>query len=388
MKYSVNSKSFGKTLSAVAKIINKRNSLPVMTYALLSQNDEKYYLTGTNGEHYLTIRVDDFVVVEESNFTPVCLDVQRILQLLSALPEQPVELTIAPDTMRLNIKYQGGHFEFPCVDAAPYPVVPDVKTENVKFEIPADVFLASVKEAALSVSASELRPVMCCVAMDVRQDGVVFVGTDGHTLYKNTYTHGVPFCQSTAPNLKDGDREAMPLLHFGAIAPLSTVFSDKDMVSVAFDGQKTLLESDGVRYVIRNVDGRYPNYNSVIPKESNYHIIINRGLLEGALKRVALMASESSCLVVLQKNGMFLALNAKDLDFAQVGNEELQSEECTVPDGFKIGFNYKNLLKMIGCVATDNIRIELSDATRAVLLKEEDPNSTTECIVMPMVIES
>ena len=145
------------------------------------------------------------------------------------------------------------------------------------------------------------------------------------------------------------------------------------------------------------MEGRYPNYNAVIPQNQPYHILLPVRQLANALNRVSLMSDSGSQLVILEKTDLFMNISSKDMQFNRSGSEELVlatddqgtplPDACTLPSGFKIGFKASGMLKLLDNISTDNVRLELSEPSRALLLKEDAPNSTLTELLMPMTIQ-
>ena len=158
-----------------------------------------------------------------------------------------------------------------------------------------------------------------------------------------------------------------------------------------YDGKHVCLRAGDISFTIRDIEKKYPNYNSVIPKSNPYHVILPVASLLGALKRVQLMASDASNMVKLSKDGMFVNLSAADIDFSKSASENLTLAEVdkplTLPDAFAIGFKAVTLLKLLDNISTDNVRIELSDPAHAMLIKEDAENSVLTELCMPMKLE-
>jgi len=223
---------------------------------------------------------------------------------------------------------------------------------------------------------------MSAVALDVKDEQVIFVGTDGHSLYKYEYFHGAPFLS--------GEKTVI-LIPNTIVGSLQTPFLGVEAIEVLYDGKHVCLRAGDISFTIRDIEKKYPNYNSVIPKSNPYHVILPVASLLGALKRVQLMASDASNMVKLSKDGMFVNLSAADIDFSKSASENLTLAEVdkplTLPDAFAIGFKAVTLLKLLDNISTDNVRIELSDPAHAMLIKEDAENSVLTELCMPMKLE-
>ncbi len=382
MKFTVSNRELLRVLKAVGAVILKKNTLPILGNTLFTQKGDKFVLTGSSLENTLTMPIDLILQAGET-FTPFCLNATDVMPLLASLAEQPITVDVSLDNHQAKFSYQGGEVSLPIEGTEDYPKMADMTTPTVKFSIATNIFLPAVKAASTCTAQDELRPVMAAVALDVKVDGVTFVGTDGHSLYKYVFYHGAPF-------LSEGNEDII-LLPANVVGALDAPFAGAEEITVIHDGKHVCIEHDNVTFTIRDIEGRYPNYNSVIPQNNPYHAILPVASLKAALGRVRLMASDNSKLVKLAKEEMFVTLSADDLDFSRSAHEDLTLAEvekaCTMPTGFAIGFDYSRMVKLLNTISTDNVRVEMSDPSRAMLIKEDAENSALTELLMPMKLE-
>lgn len=382
MKFSVSKTDLLLVLNAVSKVILKRNSIAILENVLLSHQTGNYTLTGSTQENTLTMPVA-ILLDSGDTFQPFCFNANVIAPFLATLPEQPLDFNVDFDKHEMTITYAGGKVSVPVWSADEYPKTEPIKDARVQFDIPTDVFLPAVKAASQCVGTSELRPVMTAIALDVNEEGVTFVGTDGHVLYKYVWQHGVPF-------LTVGTKDII-LIPSAVVAALTAPFNGIDTVTITHDANHLTIENGDICFTIRDVEGRYPNYNSVIPEKQPYHILLPVKPLTAALRRVMLMASTSSELIRLSKEGNTITLSSQDIDYSRAATEQLQLAEgdnvCTLPDDYHIGLKSSHFLMLLSAISTDNVLLELDDPSRPMLLRE-DGNSTLTELVMPMLLES
>lgn len=379
MKFSISSRELRSALKAVRKVILKRNALPLLDNALISLHDEKYYITGSSVENTLTMPIDLRAVGKET-FKPFCIDVTNIIAILATLPEQPIELLVNPDTFLTTLKYQGGEFNIPAYDGQEYPLPKPITNTQIAFSAPSDILLPAMKAAVCLTGDDELRPVLTAVALDVNLEGITFVSTNSKSLYKYVYTHGAPFLSEGAP--------AIILIPKNIIAALETSLSKAEVVSLRSDGRQVEVVAGDVSFSIRSVDGKYPNYNSVIPKEMPYHVTLPLRDFISSIRRISRMASDASKMVAIRRNSDGLCLTAEDIDYSRSASEQLPMNDCTLPEDFAIGINASALLLTLGAISTENVRIELSAPNKAVILREDAPNSTLLELLMPMQLNN
>lgn len=379
MKLQISSKELQRALSVVSKIIRSKNSMPVLDNAMLHEKDGKYLLTASDVENELAIAVD--LMLMEGKFTPVCINPKVILPALSSLPEQPLNIEISEDGhYTTKVEYLGGSFNIVSLPANEFPMISGVNANEalVSFDINTNVLIPCIRGANMSTAADELRPIMGCVCMDVKPDGVIFVGSDGHKLYKYAHTPGAPFGNGTGP----------VLVHTSVVSAIENAFKGDVDVHVVCNGKFAEFSSADVRFVSRQLDTRYPNYESVIPTKPAYHAIVNTKSLLNTIKRVGLFASDSSRMIRLQYDGTALVLSAEDIDFSTSSKETLDVIDTNLPADFSIGFKDNTLIQHLSVISTDNVRLCLDDPSRPVLIKNDDVNSPLTLLMMPMLLNT
>lgn len=383
MKFSVSSRELLRILKATGAVILRKNSLPILADHLFTRDGDKFFITGSSQENSLTMPIG-ITLDNGSDFQPFCLLAVDIIPLLGALPEQPITVEVDMSNHIAKIIYQSGQVSVPVEDSAEYPRVSDVKEPKTSFDIEANIFFPAVKAAnGCTAIDSTLRPQMSAVALDVQDEGVVFVGSDGHSLYKYSYQHGAPFLTGS---------KVVILIPNTIAGQLQAPFAGVETLTIQHDGKHVCLKAGDITFTIRDIEQKYPNYNSVIPKNSPYHATMPVAALAGAVKRVQLMASDASNMVKLSKEGMFLNLSAEDYDFSKTASENLVLAEVdnplTIPDGFAIGFKASSLLMLLGNISTDNVTLQLSEPSRAILVLEDAPNSALVELLMPMQLNA
>ncbi len=383
MKFSVSSRELLRILKATGAVILRKNSLPILADHLFTRDGDKFFITGSSQENSLTMPIG-ITLDNGSDFQPFCLLAVDIIPLLGALPEQPITVEVDMSNHLAKIIYQSGQVSVPVEDSAEYPRVSDVKEPKTSFDIEANIFFPAVKAAnGCTAIDSTLRPQMSAVALDVQDEGVVFVGSDGHSLYKYSYQHGAPFLTGS---------KVVILIPNTIAGQLQAPFAGVETLTIQHDGKHVCLKAGDITFTIRDIEQKYPNYNSVIPKNSPYHATLPVAALAGAVKRVQLMASDASNMVKLSKEGMFLNLSAEDYDFSKTASENLVLAEVdnplTIPDGFAIGFKASSLLMLLGNISTDNVTLQLSEPSRAILVLEDAPNSALVELLMPMQLNA
>ena len=380
MKFNANVSIILPVLSALQKVINKKAVLDVLRHVLLRKVDGKYYLTASTSENELTMPVE-IAEVDMANFKSCCIDVEKIIPILGTLGDQLLEFDLDGD-YRMKVNYDGGSFAVPYYAGDVFPIMPAVNEPVVTFSIPTDIFLKNVLAAQTfaDTDPATLRPVMASVLLDVDNEGCTFVGTCGHTLYRNRYYHGVPFLSQGEPH--------QIMIPQAFVRTLTNPLRKTEMVTISCDVNRICITAGDVKFVMRSVDGRYPNYNAVIPKSNPHHIVVNKAALQKSLQRVSLLSSSISNQVCFCRDQKGFFLSAEDFDSSTTGQEHVVCEDIVLPEGFKIALKASVVQQVLGNMESDNVRLELTDPSRAILIKEDDEKSQLLGLVMPMVLNA
>ena len=394
MKLTITTKSLLNPLKAVSGVINKKPTLPILECALVEYIDEHHaYLTGSSPENALTVPLD-LRLVDES-FTPFCLSLETLMPILSALPEQPLDIDIDLETHTAVFRHASGMFSLPVQAGDEFPHLPALKEPLCVFEIPRDIFLPAINAAAACASTEEFKPVMCSVLLDVRQDGVTFVASDGHKMYKYAYNHGVPF-------LTQGSEDGI-LLPANIVRAIISAFDKAEMIRISHDGQRILLESDiptkgktgegdgptaigTTTFSIRDIEGKYPMYDRIIPKDPPYKVQVPTKDLLGAVRRVDLMSPSASKLLKFSRCLEGLFVSTEDIEYSRSATETItvDADNITMPLDFAIGFKSDTLIQLLGNISTEDVILLFTAPEKAILINESAAASPLIELLMPM----
>ncbi len=390
------SSSLRQALQKAAKCIDSKATISALANVLLTQRKEDgkfFFVTGTTDSELV---IPAPLSIVDGNFNEdAVLPIASILPLLSTLPSDcVVTLDLSQDTNRaLNIEYctqngdkvKTGNVRLGYFSAEDFPRAAQLDDVNLHISLPITTFKNVLSHAGKFVSDSELRPVMKCLCIDVAEDRseVVFVATSGHILVKLTHTNNP---ETGGSNFFREGTPGVILVHNAYFKTLSA-FDDCEDIDIESNGSMVRFTSDDITYVCKRVEGKFPNYNSVIPRDNPYRIVVDKRELASVVKRVAVFSSESSNLVVLKKNGMFLDVVAKDVDFGQYANDQVFINDSTCQEGFRIGFKASSLLDTLAVIPSDTICLHLSDPSRAGVITADTPSPRVLTLLMPMLIE-
>lgn len=378
-----------EALQTAAKCISNKNAMAILDCILLSQRDGKFYFTTSTNESQLTIPAP-FEIVGGKYESPVALLPGGLIAYLQSLPECVVTLTI--DGVSLSLEYctgkesvRSGKVSLTVQTANEFPMMQGIKSDApLHLTFPTEKFLHVTNLASRFSADDELRMVMNTLAIDVAQDmsECYFVATNGHKLVKVTHTQseqtgGCPFFLGGTPDTI--------LIHKKYFKGLSA-FDKCETIDIESDGNTIRFTSGDIEFLIKALEGRYPNYNSVIPRTNNKTIHFDKKEMLSVLNRVTVFGSEATNLVQFKKDGMFINIKAEDIDFGTHAEDQVLINNAECEDGFAIGFHSRNFADTINAIPGDDICIHLADPSRAAVITDTSANPTTLTLAMPMLL--
>lgn len=384
-----------QALQKAAKCIDSKSSVAILANVLLTKRKEdgKFFFVSATTDSELIIPAP-LTIVEGSFKEDAVLPIGNLLSLLSTLPADcVVTMDLSQDKERnMNIEYctqngenvKKGSVSLVYFSAEAFPRAAQPDNASLHISLPMTTFSNVLSHAGKFVSDSELRPVMRCLCIDVAEDRseVIFVASNGHVLIKlihtnNPDTGGSNFFRSGTPG---------KILVYSSFFKTFSAFDGEEDIDIEANESMVRFTAGDITFVCKKAEGQYPNYNSVIPKNNPYTVVVDKRELASVVKRVALFASESSNLIVLKKDGMFLDITAQDLDFNMAANDQVLINDSTCPEGHSIGFKASSLLDVLAPIPDDNICLHLSDPSRAAVITANESSPRALTLLMPMII--
>lgn len=371
MKFNVSSTKLFAQLQAVSRVIASKNSLQILEDVLFDLQGEQLTLTASDGE--TTIRTT-LPVENPQGEGKVAFGARLLLDTLKEFPEQPLTFLIDDQNFGLNITSANGTYSFVGANGQEYPEMPAEEGENT-LTMPANVLLDAINKTIFCTADDELRPVMNGIFFDLAEDKITLVATDAHRLvrYINTSVH-VP----QATNFILPKKPAMLLRQVLA--------KETEDVLITF-GQKNAKFAFGQTVIVcRQIEGRFPNYNAVIPQNNQNKVIVDRQTIVNACKRVAVFANTGTSLLKLALSENQIKISAQDIDFSTSAEETIACDYSGMP--MAIGFKAPFLIEILSSIASQDVILELADPARAglILPAENEENQELLILLMPMLL--
>ena len=373
MRFTVSSSALSSKLNMLAKVIGSKNSLPILDCFLFQVANGEMSITASDSDNVIK---STLALTDHDGEGEFCVPNRVILDALKELPEQPLHFDVdaAGEAVAIKIVYQNGLYNFTGQSAEEYPRTQSMNDACTTISLPTEMLINNISRSLFATANDELRPVMNGIYFDLTADALAIVASDGHKLVRSKdFT-----IKSESPSAFNLPKKPASLLK-------NILSKDGDDAIIKFDDRSAEIQfTDGVMRC-RLIDGRYPNYNSVIPNNPNEVTVDRRGL-QSALRRVLPFASESSQLIRFHIESGRFEVSSEDIDFSTSAKEQLSCEYNGSP--ISIGFKGSSLMEILGNITSDNIIIQLADPSRAgIIVPAEQPeNEDILMLIMPMLL--
>ena len=373
MNFVISATALLKHLKSIGGVLNSNNTIPILDCFLFEINKKELTLSASDLETTITTIVN----VESSDVGSIAIPAKTLLDSLVNLPEQPISFIIDKAKYSIKLKTETGAYHISGQNGEEYPKMPQLDSQS-SIVIKSDVLANAINKTIFATGNDDLRPVMSGVFCQFSELNSIFVATDAHKLVRYTRT-----------DAKAGVAASfiMPKKPLNVLKTL--LMGVDDAVKVEFNKTNALFSFGNVNLICRLIDGKYPNYEAVIPKQNPNKLSVDRSLFLGALKRVSVFSNKATHQMRLKVTGSQLRISAEDLDFANDGTELLT---CTyIGEDMEIGFNSRFLVEMVSNLDCDEIIIEMSTPNRAGIIlpnNKANPAEDILMLVMPVMLNN
>jgi DNA polymerase III subunit beta len=376
MKFVVSSTELLSHLSAISKVINSKNTLPILDNYLFLLEDNRLTVTASDLESTLITSLE---LENTSGTGTIAVPAKRMNDTLKEFPEQPLTFQIDPETFQIDIFSQNGKFSIVGQNGEDFPQQP-ILNESVASTINVNhsVLLSGINKTLFATADDELRPVMNGIFIELTTEDMKFVASDAHKL--------VRYKRFDAKAEKD----ASFILPKKPAAILKSLLPKEDFdVKLEFDEKNAFFTLSNYKLICRLVEGNYPSYNSVIPQNNPNKLVIDRVEFYNTVRRVSVFSNQASNLIRLKLTENQLVVSAQDVDFAISAVERLNCQY--EGEDMEIGFKSTFLQEILSNLSVTDVKVELSDPTRAGLLlpaENENEEENVLMLLMPMMINA
>ncbi len=372
MRFDVSSTALLSRLQSISKVIASKNSLPILDSFLFDLDGNKLTITASDAETRLVTSVE---VMNSKGTGLFAVSAKILLDPLKELPEQPLTFDINDENLEIFIHFQNGKYNFIGQKGDTYPLQKPLNDNAIAIIVDSQMLLNGISRSLFATADDELRPVMNGIYFDIHTDDLTFVASDGHKLVRLRNL-----------SVKSPERASFILPKKPANLLKNLLGKETEMVNIKFDDNNAYVNCANFEMVCRLIEGRYPNYNSVIPQENPFKVTIDRISFLNALKRVSVFSNPASSLVKLQLKESEMVVSAQDIDFSTSAEEKIVCQF----DGteLNIGFKATYLIEILSNINSEEVILELADPSRAGLIvpAENEENEDQLILLMPMML--
>ncbi|MBQ4229954.1 MAG: DNA polymerase III subunit beta, partial [Salinivirgaceae bacterium] len=336
MKFTVSSTTLCNRLLTLSRVLASKNSLQILDCILFElEDDGKLRLTASDSETTLVSSIDINDADEKGKFA---VKANTIVSSLKEISEQPITIEVNKKTFEIVITYQNGTSNFVGQSGDEYPIPQGIGDGVHQLNLDTQVLLNGITRALFAAAADDsLRPQMSGIYFDVTEENVTFVASDGAKLVRDrNFT-------------VKGDQSSSFILPKKPAKMLKDILGrEAGEVAIKYDDRNALFTLENFTLSCRLIEGRFPNYNSVIPQDNPFRITIDRAALLGALRRVMVFANVSTSLVKLRIDTNTLTVSAQDVSYATSAEEHVMCDYSGTP--MRIGFKGTFLIDILNSI--------------------------------------
>ncbi|MFV0540526.1 MAG: DNA polymerase III subunit beta [Aestuariibaculum sp.] len=370
MKFIVSSTYLLKQLQVLGGVINSSNTLPILDNFLFELNNSKLTVSASDLETTMSSTLD----VESDNEGSIALPARLLLDTLKTFPEQPLTFVVEENnTVEISSNY--GKYALAYANGSEFPKAVELDNPSSTI-IMGDVLATAISKTIFAAGNDDLRPVMSGVFFQFSTESLTFVATDAHKLVK--YSREDLKASQTTEFIMP--KKPLNLLK-GILA------GNEENVTIEYNDSNAKFTFDNSTLICRLIDGKYPNYEAVIPKENPNKLLIDRTQFLNSVRRVSIFSNKTTHQIRLKIAGAELNISAEDIDYSNKAEERLTCDYQG--DDMQIGFNSRFLTEMLNNLSAQEVQLEMSLPNRAGILTPTDGLEEGEkvtMLVMPVML--
>lgn len=372
MKFIVASSVLLRQLQAISGVISTNNPLPILDNFLLEVGANKLTITASDLETTIVTEIE----AESKDHGTIAIPARMLLDTLKSFgSDEPLTFTINEKGYLVEISSSQGKYKISGQNGEEFPRIPENDGTN-SLDIPSDVLLNAISKTLFATGNDDLRPVMSGVYCQLSPENVTFVATDAHRLvrYRRIDAKANKEISFIIP------KKPLNLLK-------NTLPTDSTVVNIEYNDSNAFFTFGGHKVICRLIDGRYPNYEAVIPADNPNVLEIDREQFLNSIKRVAIFSNKTTHQVKLKISGSEIQISAEDVDF---NNEAKEKLTCNYHgDDMEIAFNAKFIADMLSNINSEQVKMEMSLPNRAGIITPSSGESSDEnllMLVMPVML--
>ena len=372
MRLTISSTALAGRLSALSKVFNSKNSMPILDCYLFEVAGGTLTITASDSENVMTTQLQ---LDEADGDGTFAVNNRTILDAVKELPEQPLTLDVDMSSYAIKVVYMNGIYNFTGQSGNEFPRLQPLQDGAASIVIDSKTLANDISRSVFATANEELRPVMNGIYFDLTTDALAIVASDGHKLVR-TRNKSI---KTETPMSFIMPKKPATLLR-------NVLQKNDEDVLIRFDERNATISYPGGTLSCRLIEGRYPNYNSVIPQDNPNRMTIDRAVLTGVIRRVLPFASDSSQQVRLHIETGKAVISSEDIDFYTSAKEEIVCDYNGTP--MDIGFKGTSLMEILNNLDCEEVELQLADPSRPCLIlpTQQPENEDILMLIMPMLL--
>lgn len=379
MKFRVSSTQLLERLQTINRVISNKSSMPILDHFLFELNGDQLTMTAADME---TSLVTSISVQEVEGEGKVALMSKLLVDTLREFPEEPLSFEIDDKTLAMVITSTNGVYRYIGMNGDLYPQLESLEKEDAQhITTGAEILEEGITKTFFCTADDELRPIMNGIYFDIRKDELTLVATDAHKLaqYKTT---------EIDTSVKESERIGFILPKKPATILRNILPKESGKVAISFGEKNAHIKLESYTMICRLIEGKYPNYEAVIPQNNPFKVITDRQSFFNSVKRVAVFSNQASNLIKIAITNNQICISAQDIDFSISAEENISCQYEGEP--IRVGFKSTFLAEMLSNLECEEILLELGDHSRAGIIRPFETENTngaeTLMLLMPMTL--
>lgn len=372
MRLTISSTALAGRLSALSKVFNNKNSMPILDCYLFDVHAGTLTITASDSENVMTTQVQ---LDDSDGDGTFAVNNRTILDAVKELPEQPLTLDVDMSSYAIKVVYMNGIYNFTGQSGDEFPRLQQLQEGAASIVIDSKTLANDISRSIFATSNEELRQVMNGIYFDLTPDALAIVASDGHKLVRTRNKN----IKSEVPMSFIMPKKPATLLR-------NVLQKNDEDVLIRVDERNATISFPGGTLSCRLIEGRYPNYNSVIPHDNPNRMTIDRMVFVGVIRRVLPFASDSSQQVRLHIEMGKAVISSEDIDFYTSAKEEIVCDYNGTP--MDIGFKGTSLMEILNNLDCEEVELQLADPSRPCLILpiQQPENEDILMLIMPMLL--
>jgi len=371
MNFIVSSSLLYKEIQILGGVINSTNTLPILDNFLFEINNNKLTLSSSDLESTMTSEIE----IESTSVDKIAISAKLLTDILKTFSEQPLTFS-KTDNNTLEISASNGKYSLAYLNGDEFPKQIEILDAH-ETKIKGYDLGNAINSTIFASGTDDLRPVMNGVFFQFNSDSLRFVATDAHKLVK---------FETSEYAASEVSEFIMPKKPLQILKGILQTESSELVIQHNESNAKFIFDKSSI--TCRLIDGKFPNYEAVIPKDNPNVLTIDRQLFLNSVRRVSIFSNKTTNQIRIKLAGTLLNISAEDFDFSNKADENLECQYSG--DDIQIGFNSKFLIEMLNNLESDMITLSMSHPNRAGIIRPLNEGSeskeTITMLVMPVML--